>query len=243
MEWRSGMESQTHPRAAFTLVELLVVIAIIVILVAMSLSAVSLAKQRANTINCVSNLRQIGIAISLYTTDNSDQFPYSQSGWPHMPFVDFWRLTNPYINTNNQAFFRCRADGGTGFNFEWVSRYGGATVRTNELSFPCSYHYYLSFHSRDGTMSPQLRRVQEVQFPSQKAMSVCFSSRAGEVYAPFLNSPTYGHGTKGMVLLFADSHAEFVQYKRLNHTEVVGGQKSYNLQWTVGGLSGQDLIK
>jgi len=114
-------------RRAFTLIELLTVIAIIAVLAAILFPVFARAKASAKNTQCVSNLKQLGSAISLYMADYDDVFPaaldasdkYSPDIWnafpeyrdriPHMPMMQ--DALYPYAKS--KEIFKCPSDSGT----------------------------------------------------------------------------------------------------------------------------------
>lgn len=82
-------------RKKFTLIELLVVIAIIAILASMLLPALGKARDKAKTIKCLSQLKQIGSSVMLYTNDNDSMVP----GWMMSSTItDYYQRWLPVLN-------------------------------------------------------------------------------------------------------------------------------------------------
>jgi prepilin-type N-terminal cleavage/methylation domain-containing protein len=83
---------QVAPSSArgFTLIELLVVIAIIALLAALLLPGLAAAKERARRMACVSNLRQIGLAVRAYADDSGGRIPYGPAAPPFTSPASFY---------------------------------------------------------------------------------------------------------------------------------------------------------
>ena len=111
-------------RSGFTLIELLVVVAIIAILAALLLPALSKAREKARQAACLSNLKQMGLALILYVQDNDDRFPWGSTNSRNTG--QWWAELNDYLRNNK--VFKCPSDRTGAYSYQYLSyaynRYG-----------------------------------------------------------------------------------------------------------------------
>ncbi|HEY3397280.1 MAG TPA: prepilin-type N-terminal cleavage/methylation domain-containing protein [Armatimonadota bacterium] len=101
--------SHTTGRKGFTLIELLVVIAIIAILAAMLFPVFARARAKAQQSSCLSNEKQIGLGLMMYTSDNDETLPaayyYVNGANSNNGYVQWSGMIMPYVK--NQQIFVC----------------------------------------------------------------------------------------------------------------------------------------
>ncbi|MBC7804713.1 MAG: DUF1559 domain-containing protein [Akkermansiaceae bacterium] len=113
MKTSSNLPNYFRHRVAFTLIELLVVIAIIAILAAILFPVFAQAREKARQTSCLSNIKQLGLSVVMYTQDYDETFPvhaYWEGNWNTAEGKSaYWQgRVLPYIK--NLDVFRCPSD-------------------------------------------------------------------------------------------------------------------------------------
>ena len=150
-----------HSRFGFTLIELLVVIAIIAILAAILFPVFAQAREKARQASCMSNLKQIGTAVLMYTQDYDGTFPMGFSnvrgGWDaggddgkggKIPATSWTQTVQPYVK--NLGVFVCPSDAIAGGKAPLNDPYGWAGTL---MSVAANGAYSYSDYTWDGTQT------------------------------------------------------------------------------------------
>ncbi|HOC57675.1 MAG TPA: prepilin-type N-terminal cleavage/methylation domain-containing protein [Verrucomicrobiota bacterium] len=199
--------------SAFTLIELLVVIAIIAILAALLLPALARAKEKAWTVGCLNNLKQVATCWHLYATDNSDLLApnnsimvFSGPSWSVGSASISWCPDHPRTDTNtldlqsgvlfpyntSVAIYHCPADRST------VEVGGQLTSRLRNRSYNMSqsvngYPEYLLRLGIPGLSDlPAWRKFTEIRRPVPSQLFVFIDEHADTLYDAQFGNPVGG---------------------------------------------------
>ncbi len=224
-------------RNGFTLIELLVVIAIIAILAAILFPVFAKAREKARQASCMSNMKQIGLAIAQYQTDHDGYFPQNWTGSPRCApgpdHYDWMEVCQPYVQ--NWQIFICpsvdlpmpQLDGlhyrecsVTQTGRSHGGRHGGYGLNCGRVDDPNSFPAQLG-RGPGGNADHQFIKDSRIKHPAQVILVAecvywcamfCGTGHAG---FPLGDARRTDHN-EGMNLCFADGHVKWLSRQAMN---------------------------
>jgi len=187
--------SRKRDNKGFTLIELLVVIAIIAILAAILFPVFARARENARRSSCLSNTKQIGLAILQYSQDYDEKMPLHETLAASL-YSDWWMpMVQPYAKSTQIAF--CPSDS---------SVTPTATLSWKNVSYGYNYVYLSGVAlAAIGTPSETLV-LADKDIPTDGSTSARYVIH--QSYAPYAPTPRHFDGAN---FAFVDGHSKFMR--------------------------------
>lgn len=189
---------------AFTLVELLVVIAVIAILAGLLLPALAKAKQRARTVQCSNQQRQLGLAILLYAQESVERIPL---GSPVRQEITWGALLATNMSLKPESLFLCPVQAPNRF-LDWIRIYGIRSDPPPEFSSG-QFGEYLNIAAVDRP-SEYLHLADTLSAGRNGHANTQF-----HVFRSWATNEVHGRHAQKVNAWFLDGHTESANRKRL----------------------------
>jgi prepilin-type N-terminal cleavage/methylation domain-containing protein/prepilin-type processing-associated H-X9-DG protein len=241
-------------RRGFTLIELLVVIAIIAILAAILFPVFAKAREKARQTSCLSNLKQLMLALVMYKQDYDEKWPrhcWGDTVCAPNPAASNWP-NGAYAYIKNKQIFECGSNspgcmmpavrqqnpavwgtGGTNYGFNEMLFFQGAGMSDARLKYPaetlvladCRCQWIGGYWSVAFPARSNLTRVQVAARSTGPGPGICCAGG----WSAQADEATLHNG--GSNLAFADGHAKWFRAPNIKTITGGGSLRYYDTEW------------